>query len=164
MKYIVQNGQKAQRKIEVAVNLDKQRYEIWMGNAKVSKNRSIEYVTYKLEIMKKWLQEHGLPLPDLINSPRGAIEQYLAYIDATESIEAYCHIFEIECHILLCEKLIRHEGMIVGLTRRNGKMIIGRIFRQGIYIKYHKLIKDGDRSGTFCKPYDIIGVSKICSS
>lgn len=138
--------------VKVEVLLDKELY------ATKHKRYSFKYVWYKSQLLEQWLLSRGeLPRRRVFTSHYGTAAGFEVYIELVAQVETHCGQWNVDCLAMLCPDLIPFEGREIFIGWLRGKTSKGRIERAGRRIKYHMIIKDGNKVGAKIDPWNIGG-------
>lgn len=124
------------------------------------KTLSFNYVWNKAGLLEAWLLARGeLPRQRLFSNHYGTAAGYEVYKTLVAQVEGHCGQWGVECTAMLHPALMAVEGHYVRIDWPNGKHSTGRVIREGRAIKFHRIVKDGNRYGAKIDPWHFEGAA-----
>lgn len=139
---------------DVAINLETEQY------IEKHKTLTFKYVWNKSLLLEQWLlARNETPRRRVFQSYYGTAAGYEAFKELVAQVETHCGQWNVDCTAMLCPALLYVEGALCRISWPNGKKSEGFIERRGRVIKYHSIIKDGNRAGGKIDPWHFDGAT-----
>lgn len=119
---------------------------------------SFDYVWFKSQLLEQWLiGRNETPRRRVFASHYGTVAGYDVYLELIAQVQKHCGQWNVDCTAMLCPALCDYEGIHIRIDWPNGKYSLGRVERRGRVIKYHELVKDGNKYGSKIHPWNLDG-------
>lgn len=139
------------KKTNVEVDAARQMY------VKNGVNHSFDYVWRKHCALVEWCgrMKHGVNTP-IRDTMYGTEYGWHQYKEAEYDVKAYCQIFKTTCDAMLHPDIRWSEGLYIWLRWINSnKSTQGIVTESGLHIRYHEIIKPGNKVGSRITPWNV---------